>query len=67
VKNRAGGVMDMRIGERNPNLTAEDKNMLRWTKEKQVSKSAPFGSALKYITWNIPLHFIILGELFCIF
>jgi hypothetical protein len=39
-KGKAGGIVDKRFGEENPNLTPEEKMLERFTKEKQVC--APF-------------------------
>ncbi|KNE68437.1 hypothetical protein AMAG_19806 [Allomyces macrogynus ATCC 38327] len=38
-RHKVGSFVDRRIGENNPNLSAEEKMMLRWTKEKQKSAS----------------------------
>ncbi|KAI9168116.1 nucleolar complex protein 14 [Blastocladiella emersonii ATCC 22665] len=35
ARNRAGGVVDRRIGEHDKNMSEEEKMMLRWTREKQ--------------------------------
>ncbi|ORZ39919.1 nucleolar protein 14 [Catenaria anguillulae PL171] len=45
-RNHVGGIVDRRIGEHDPNMTEEEKMMLRWTREKQRAaqskKSNPF-------------------------
>jgi len=38
-KGKAGGIVDKRFGEENPNLTPEEKMLERFTKEKQVRAS----------------------------